>query len=185
MIDEATFPANARLITVRFGEASLKIAIDPGGECDVPAMNVQSLHGARIRREHTKVTGGKGAGGAAIKVVGSLALTAVTGIPMSVGGKSKGKEGPQTKEEIQYALGMRVTGVAEVWFLINTSFNFRQSLGPEAGYAAEINLRTFTRKLAEVCTEARQDDFFTAVVEGTGLPPPIDSLMEFFRQTQR
>jgi hypothetical protein len=175
---ETALPPNARFETVVFDEEAGRLRVTLRGEQTervVDPANVAALFGGRIRHAtHSIATKGK-----QINVGATMALTAV-GLPMVVGKKSD-PEKTLSSEELQYALAVRVDGVADVWYLIGASFNFRKALGTAATYSLELNLRAFVKRLAAFAPTAVQDAFFTAMLAGSPLPPPVDSLFEFLR----
>ena len=80
---------------------------------------------------------------------------------------------------------MRVDNVGELWYLLADSFNFRYTLGKDAAYVTEFNVRTLVKRLAAFAPHAVQDSFFAAILGGLPLPPPVESLVEFFRIVAR
>lgn len=178
--DETSFPPHARLMAVEFleSEYSLQIELENNSPEKVPAAHVLSLHGARIRRESLSF-GVQKKGGV---MLGKMALLAV-GVPVNpLPGKPK--DTTTKSEEMQYVLGIRVTGREELWFLMATSFNFRKALGADAAYSLEMNTRAFIQKLGAFCPESLRDPFFEAALVKTTLPQPVDSLMEFLKSTR-
>jgi hypothetical protein len=179
-IEETSFPPHARLITVEFleSEGSLRIELENDVWDTVPASEVLSLHGARIRRESVSFSPQK-KGGA---VLGKVALLAM-GVPVNpLPGRPK--DTTVKSEDMHYVLGIRVSDTNELWFLMATSFNFRKALGPDAAYSLEMNVRAFIQKLGAFCPEAWRDPFFEAALARTALPAPVDSLLEFIRATE-
>jgi hypothetical protein len=178
-LDATILPANARIDTLLFDDRLGAISVTLRGEAverRVEVTSVAALFGARIRHESLSIVS-SGGGGISF---GKLAFTAATGIPVGVK-KGGPKEKPTAGEELLYALAMRVDKVPELWYLLGTSFNFKKALGPDATYAGETNLRLFVKRLAEFAPRAVQDSFFAAMLGGTPLPPPMESLLEFFR----
>jgi hypothetical protein len=173
---DVVLPPNARLSLMQFDlpGRTLRVSFaDGGSDRTLRAEDIIALHGARIRHEMVKVTPRK----LSQRV---RSPEAVGSGPSSAVGKITG-EIVQTAEQMHFALGLRATGVNQVWYLMADSFNFRKTLGPDATYATEINVRALVRKLAELATRATQDGFFTAVLGGVALPPAVNSLIEFLR----
>ncbi len=177
--DETSFPPHARLIAVEFleDECCLQIELEDGIVEKVPAEDIVSLHGARIRRESMSFGVQKKGG-----MVGKMALLAV-GVPVNpLPGKPK--DTTAKSEELHYVLGMWANDSEELWFLMATSFNFRKALGADAAYSLEMNVRAFIQKLGFFCPESIRDPFFEAALAKTTLPQPVGSLMEFFREAR-
>ena len=141
---------------------------------------MSSLYGARIRHDSVTTVS---AGGGGISF-GKLAITATTGIPVGVT-KGGPKEKTVAGQELHHALALRAAGVDETWYLLAASFNFRKALGADATYSSEMNLRLFVKRLAGFATAASQDEYVAAIVGGSQLPSPLDSLLEFLRGTRR
>lgn len=167
-------PPNARLAGLQFDDAASLLGVafkDGGPERSVPAAQVIALHGARIRHEKFRRTV-KGTAPVVTEQMSTgerATTTSPTGAVVSTG------------EDVYFALALRVTDVGELWYLIADSFNFRNALGPEAGYSTETNFRTLVRRLAAFAPRATQDGFFAAVLGRHPLPPPVGSIMEFFK----
>ena len=160
-----SFPANARISSVEFGPRDLHVHLDDGGsERIVTPAAVAAIHGASIRRE----------------VMHPAPLE-----PARIVERALGKESVVISEELQYVVALRVSSVGELWYLVADTFNFRKSLGNEAGLVLDGNLRTLLRKLAAFAPQAVLDGFVTALLADLPLPPPLDSLMEFFRVVAR
>ena len=88
---------------------------------------------------------------------------------------------PTAKEiPVHLVLGMRISGVEELLFLVADSFNYRSALGPDAGYVTEDNLKNLLRRLAAFAPNASQDAFCRALLDPRPLPPAVGSLVEFF-----
>jgi len=176
-------PPNARIKTIAFDAAAkmLRVGLEDGdAQRIVSVEKIRALHGARIRRESVTQLPPKAAGPA----LSSMALTASTGIPVAL--SSLGQKTTTVREEtLHYALALRVDGVGELWYLLADSFNFRAALGKDAAYVTEFNMRELVKRLAAFAPHAVQDAFFTAVVGSLPLPPPVDSLLEFFRIVAR
>jgi hypothetical protein len=178
-IDENTLPANARLNSIVFDDKARALRVVLRGQTEeqtLEAAKIAALFGGRIRHETTSIVS-PGQGGINF---GKLAITAATGIPVGMRTSA-----PKTKvvagEELHYALAIRLDGITELWYLLATSFNFRKALGPESTYSMETNLRLFVKRLAAFAPGAVQDAFFAATIGGSPLPPPLDSLLDFFR----
>lgn len=177
-------PPNARIKSIVFDQVAraLRISLADGDAQRIsPADAIRALHGARIRRETVTQLPPKARGPA----LSSIALTATTGIPVGLGALFGKKTNAVSEESLHYALAMRVDGVGELWYLLADSFNFRYTLGRDAAYVTEFNVRTLVKRLAAFSPQAVQDSFFAAVIGGLALPPPIDSLLEFFRIVTR
>ena len=160
-----SFPANARISFLEFGDRDMHVHLEDGGsERIVTPSSLTAIHGASIRSE------------------------AVHPAPLETGSfveRAIGKEGVAVREEFQYVLAIRTTAVGELWYLVADTFNFRKTLGTEAGYVLDLNLRALLRRLTGFAPQAVQDGFVTAMLAGLPLPPPLGSLMEFFRTVSR
>ncbi len=175
-------PPNARIGTMTFDDTSRQLHVqlaDGGDERIVPAYDVRALHGARIR--HVSVTAMPPKAKAPLN---SAAVLVATGLPLSVPSPRRGDTSIQ-KEEAYYALALRLDRLPELWYLVATSFNFRKALGRHATYSTELNLREFVKRLSAFAPDAVRDGFFTATLAGSPLPPPVESLLEFFRIVSR
>ena len=160
-----SFPANARIASLEFGERDLRVHLEDGGsERIVAPASIAAIHGASIRRE-----------GLHPAPLDSPSLVE----------RALGKEGVAVSEEMQYVLAIRVAAVGELWYLVADTFNFRKSLGAEAGYVSDQNFRALLRRLTSFAPQAVQDAFVTAMLANLPLPPPLVSLMEFFRVVSR
>jgi len=166
---------NARVSGIQLDATpgALRVSFTDGGpDRDVPLPQVVALHGARIR--HEKLVRSPKKFGAPM-VTQQLSTgerptaSAITGDIISTG------------EDLYFALALRIADVPQVWYLIADSFNFRKALGADAGYSTEINFRQLVRRLAAAAPQATQDGFFAAVLGSHPLPPPIGSLIEFFK----
>jgi hypothetical protein len=178
--DDSGFPVNARIETLTFDDRANALLVTLKGDDaarQVPASSVKGLFGGRI--SHASVTTISGGGGGIS--FGKIAMTAATGIPMGIT-KGGPKEKAVVGQDLHHALALRVAGLADVWYLLAASFNFRKALGPETTYSSEMNLRLFVKRLAAFAPEAARDAYFTAIVAGTDLPGPLDSLLEFLRR---
>jgi hypothetical protein len=160
-----TFPPNARIAALEFRDREIRVFLEDGGsERIVPAASIAAIHGAAIRRE-------------------ALHPAPLDGSNLME--KMMGKEGIAVNEQLQYVVALRAASVGELWYLVADTFNFRKTLGAQAGYISEQNLRLFLRKLTELAPQAVQDGFVAAMLADLPLPPPLDSLMEFFRIVSR
>ena len=177
MIGEQTaLPPNARIDALTFDGASVTVALrTEAAPRGVAAADVVGLFGARIRHEtSTLVTSGGGIN------FGKIAITAATGIPVGVTNE-RPKQTEVTGELLHHAFALRVRDVAEVWYLLASSFNFRKALAAEATYSTELNVRQFVKKLAAFASGAKQDAYVAAICAGSALPPPLDSLRDFLK----
>lgn len=177
-------PPNARIgtLVVEDAQRRLRIQLADGGEERLLAPeDLRALYGARIR--HVSVTQSvPKAQGVALS---STALMASGRLPQSLLDPSRRGDAGIQSEEHYYVIAMRIERLPELWYLIATSFNFRKTLGTDATYSTELNLREFVRRLCKFSPDAVRDGFFTAVLQGSPLPPPVDSLLEFFRLVAR
>jgi hypothetical protein len=168
-------PPNARLSGMQLDAVPgvMRVSFTDGGpDRDVPLGQVIALHGARIRNEKLMRTPKKFGTPMVTQQLSTgdrPTVTRVTGDIVSTG------------EDLYFALALRVTDVPQLWYLIADSFNFRKALGAEAGYSTEINFRLLVRRLVAAAPQATQDGFFAAVLGNHPLPPPIGSLLEFFK----
>jgi len=175
---DVTLPPNARLAGLIFDPAgTMKVSFSDAAERTVKPTEVIALHGARIRHEQVVVSPRKVSGG---QVFVAETVAGSTGKAIASGG-----ELVATRENLHFALALRVTGVPELWYLLADSFNFRKALGPDAAYVTEFNLRALVKRLATFAPHATQDSFFAAIISGLPLPPPVDSLLEFFRTVSK
>jgi hypothetical protein len=178
-IEESVLPPNARLDAIVFDDAAPVLRVVLRGETaerTVQPAIIAAVFGGRIRHETTAIVSASEGG----INFGKVAFTMATGLPVGIR-----KSSPKTKvapgEELHYALAMRLDGVPELWYLLAASFNFRKALGPESTYSMETNLRAFVKRLAAFAPGAVQDAFFAAMIGGSPLPPPVESLLDFFR----
>jgi hypothetical protein len=168
-------PPNARIAGLGFDDSAqlLRISFSDGGpERDVPAAQIIALHGARIRHEKLVRTPKKFGAPIVTEQLSTGARAAVTSVTGDI---------VSTGEDLYFALALRVADVGQVWYLVADSFNFRAALGPDAGYSTEANFRTLVQRLAAFAPRATQDGFFAAVLGRVGLPPPVGSIIEFFK----
>ncbi len=160
-----TFPANARIAGIEFADSEMRVHLEDGGSERIVAPSaIAAIHGASIRRE---------------------SLRPAPLESSSIVERALGKEGVAVTEEMQYVVAIRVRSVGELWYLVADTFNFRKSLGPQAGYLSDQNLRAFLHKLTTFSPQAVQDGFVTAMLANLPLPPPLGSLLEFFRVVSR
>lgn len=168
-------PPNARLAGLQFDDAAAVLRVtftDGGPERSAPAAQIIALHGARIRHEKFKRTLNR----RDLPVLAELISTGERAVTTTASGAIV-----TTGEDVYFALALRVADVGELWYLIADSFNFRNALGADAGYSTETNFRTLVRRLAAFAPRATQDGFFAAVLGRLPLPPPVGSIMEFFK----
>lgn len=177
---DVALPPNARIGALSFDEArkTLRVVLTDGGaERGAPVDSIRAFYGARIRHEiltHRP------------KQKRSKELLRFGASPPSTGAGGRfSRETAVAAEELHYALALRVDGVGELWYLLAASFNFRKTLGDESTYSTDINFRTLVRRLCNFAPQAVQDSFFTAVLKGLPLPPPVESLREFFKIASR
>ncbi len=179
-----SMPPNARIGTLVFEAAARRMRVqlaDGGEERLVADEDVRALYGARIRHVSVTRVPPKAQGVA----LSPTALKATGRLPQSVldPGRRGGTE--IVSEELYYAIAMRIEKLPELWYLNASSFNFRKALADAATYSTELNLREFVRRLSQFAPDAVRDGFFTALLQGSPLPPPLDSLLEFFRLVAR
>jgi hypothetical protein len=177
-------PPNARIVTLQFEMPERRVRVqlaDGGDERLVTAEALRSLYGARIRHVSVTRVPPRSQGDA----LSSTALKATGNLPRSPLNPSQRGGTEVTSEELYYAIALRIDKLPELWYLNATSFNFRKALGDSATYSTELNLREFVRRLARFAPDAVRDGFFTAVLQGSPLPPPVESLLEFFRLVSR
>lgn len=179
-----SMPPNARIGTLVFEmpERRMRVQLSDGGdERLIAAEELRALYGARIRHVSVTRVPPKSVGVA----LSSTALKATGRLPHATldPGQRGGTE--VVNEDLYYAIALRIDKLPELWYLNASSFNFRKALGESATYSTELNLREFTRRLAKFAPDAVRDGFFTAVIAGSPLPPPLDSLLEFFRLVSR
>lgn len=179
-----SMPPNARIGTLVFEMPERRIRVqlaDGGDDRLVPAEELRALYGARIRHVSVRRGPAKSQGVA----LSSTALMATGQLPRAVldPGQRGGTE--VTSEDLYYAIALRIDKLPELWYLNASSFNFRKALGDAATYSTELNLKEFVRRLARFAPDAVRDGFFTAILQASPLPPPLDSLLEFFRLVSR
>ncbi|HXW50742.1 MAG TPA: hypothetical protein VEJ41_02025, partial [Candidatus Acidoferrales bacterium] len=88
---------------------------------------------------------------------------------------------PDQIEDLSFVLAIDVRDSDELWYLMTESFDFRKSLGAEAAHTKEPNVRTLLERLTRFAPGATRDAFVDALIERSALPPPLESLNEFFR----
>jgi hypothetical protein len=179
-----SMPPNARIGTLILEPSMRRMRVqlaDGGEERLVSADDVRALYGARIRHVSVTRVPPKAQGVA----LSPTALIATGRLPKATldPGQRGGTE--VVSEELYYAVAMRIEKLPELWYLNASSFNFRKALGDTATYSTELNLREFVRQLSHFAPEAVRDGFFTAVLQSSPLPPPVESLLEFFRLVAR
>jgi hypothetical protein len=178
-----SLPPNARIsrIALRPQERAMQITLEDGpAQRLVDARDVRAFYGARIRHETIRRAPKQGQR-PSLGGIGAMAVTGVPINPSAIAQKYIAKDEPLHGEELHYVLGMRVAGIGELWYLLAASFNFRSSLGAQATYSTELNLRALVDQLGTFAPDAVQDSFFTALSKRLPLPPPLGSLIEFFR----
>ena len=167
-------PPNARIDALLFDAGGDAVAVTLRGEPGVRTIgpaDVTALAGARIRHEQATV-------------MKDASRTLDIGMPV-ISSKSTAKEGASMSELLHHAVALRIARVTEIWYLLADSFNFRKALGPDAGYASEMNLRMFVKKLAAFAPDSTKDAYVAAIVGGKELPAPLESLIEFLRTASR
>ena len=177
-------PPNARIGTLAFESPARRLRVqlaDGGDERQIPVEQVQALYGARIRNVSVRRVPPRSQGAA----LSSTALRATGQLPRSVLDPSQRAGTEVTSDEFYYAIALRIDKLPELWYLNASSFNFRKALGDAATYSTELNLKEFVRRLASFAPDAVRDGFFTAILQGSPLPPPVESLLEFFRLVSR
>lgn len=179
-----TMPPNARIGTLAFEmkDRTVHVALTDGGEERiVNAHDLRSFFGARIRHVSVSRVSPKSQGIALTET----SLKATGGLPQSALNPSQRTGTEVVREDYNYAIAIRVEKLPELWYLNASSFNFRKALGENATYSTEINLRALVRRLSQFAPDAVRDGFFTAVLQSSPLPPPLESLLEFFRLVAR
>lgn len=158
-------PPNARLSAIEFHDAQreVRVSFADGGDRTVPASQIAAIHGAQMRSE---------------LVPQALDANIARGFfrPFAPAAQVS-----KTIEAFSYVFALRVTGVGEVWYAFADSFNFRGALGPDAGYSTESHLRALMRRLSAIAPQATRDDFVLSLIGNVALPPPVDSVFEFFK----
>ena len=176
-------PPNARIDLLTFDDEAKRLLVSlrgGDGSRSVDASSIAALFGARIRHEQTTVI--KDA--SRTLDIGTLAATTAMGMPMVM--QKKAGDSTVVSEHLQHALALRIEGVPEVWYLLAQSFNFRKALGPDAGYSSEINLRAFVKRLAGFAAGAAKDKYVDVMTSGgKGLPPPLETLIDFLKTASK
>jgi len=168
-------PPHDRLTACEFRNGSLHVLFADGRGRVIKADSIIFLSGARIRNEVVAPAIPPALGRAYAGIDPQAFVRSEPGPSGQPGGEAQGAD------EFSFVVKLRVLGVAELWFLVADSFNFRKTLGADAGYSTEANLRTLVRRLAAFSPNATQDKFFAAVLGNAPLPPPVGSLVEFFK----
>jgi hypothetical protein len=179
-------PPNARVKTLTFDDAQRQIHVMLDGtetEQVVPVDRIRSLYGARIRHESLTQYKSLSPAGTASIAFTTMASMATTGIPIAP--KVNKNSVTVANEELLFVFGMRIDGVEALWYIMAASFNFRKALGPLATYSTELNVREFVKRFATFAPQAVEDSFFTAITKTLPLPPPVETLIEFFRIVAR
>jgi len=168
-------PPHARLASVELRPEARALCVwfSDGGELVVPAQQIVALCGASIRTEMISLDAERHS-------LGSLIMGATTN-PLGPGRRFRNPGPPLSSEGASLVFALRTAGPGELLYIMADSFNFRQSLGPDAGYSTEINLRELVRRIAALAPNANRDDFVTAVIGRVPLPEPLASLVGFFR----
>ncbi|HZV79916.1 MAG TPA: hypothetical protein VFF60_09945 [Candidatus Binatus sp.] len=175
-------PAHARLATISLQAAplALKAGFTDGGEQAIPATAIAALSGASIRTEMISLE-------AEHHTVHGLIIDSTMYPRGSM--RTWRYTGPGLSSEgATLVFGLRTRGPGELLYLVADSFNFRATLGADAGYSTEMNLRELVRRVAALAPTATRDDFVKAIIGRVPLPPPLASLVEFFKvavHTQR
>jgi len=160
-----SLPPNARVSSMTFGDTALHVHLEDGGsERIVSPASLAAIHGASIRSE---------------------GLHPAPLLSSSIVERMLGKEGIAVTAATQYVVALRAAKVGELWYLVADTFNFRSTLGPDAGNVLDQNLRALLAKLTAFAPQAVQDAFVAAMLADLPLPPPLGSLMEFFKIVAR
>ena len=179
-----TMPPNARIGTMLFEPKTKALLVqlaDGGDEKTITPRDLRALYGARIRSVSVTRVPPKSIGVA----MTPTALKATAGLPQTVLDPSHRHGTEVVHEDYSFVIALRIEKLPELWYLNASSFNFRKVLGEDATFSTEINLRALVRKLCDFAPDAVRDSFFTAVQQSLSLPPPVDSLLEFFRIVAR
>ena len=167
-------PVHARLTRLRFDEdeSTLHASVESASEeYAVGVSQLKALYAAQVRAEPP----GKR------EVVEDFMRNVLTASTWPRRLRPHTQAEVPAEEELHFVVALRVKDVAELWYLVADSFNFRESLGGDANYATEFNLRTFVRRLAIFAPGAAQNPGFRALVAHRPMPAPLSSLIEFFR----
>lgn len=156
-------PPNARMSAMEFHDAAheLRVSFADGGGRTVPGASIASLQGAQVRSELVPLDDTT-----ASRILRPFA-------PM--------RPPSEAIEEFSYVFALRVSGVGEIWYALADSFNFRAALGPGAGYSTDGHLRALMQRITALAPQASRDDFVMALIGNVALPPPVDSVYEFFK----
>jgi len=156
-------PPNARLSTLEFRDAGrrMRVWFADGGERTVPAAYIASLHGAQVRSELVPLDDN-----APVRLLRPFAPA---------------RQSSESIEAFSYVFALRVSGIGELWYAFADSFNFRNALGPDTGYSTEGHLRALMQQISAIAPQATRDDFVMALIGQVALPPPVDSVFEFFK----
>lgn len=175
-------PPNQRIKTLLFDDDNrcIRVTLDEDEtEVSVPVERIRALHGARVR--HESVAQFKELNPAATASVAFAAAASMVPIRKNVTKNAV----TVTSEELMYVFAVRVDGVDALWYIMAASFNFRKALGPLSTYSTELNVKEFVKRFASFAPHAVCDAFFTGVTKSLPLPPPVDTLIEFFRVAAR
>jgi hypothetical protein len=168
-------PPHARLANVEIlpDANEVRVWFSDGGERVIAARQIVGLCGASIRTEMISLDAERHS-------LGSLIMGATTN-PLGPARRFRNPGPPLSSEGASLVFALRTAGPGELLYIMADSFNFRQTLGPDAGYSTEINLRELVRRIAALTPKAIRDDFVTAVIGRVPLPAPLASLVEFFK----
>lgn len=156
-----TFRPHARITGLQFEGGELRVSLDDVAAPPVQPERVRSLHGARIRHDSYSLS----VGGNVIEP----GLDDSTVVDMV------------HREHDPVVLAMRIEGVKEIWYLQAEAFNYRKTLGSEAGYTSKENLDKLVHLLSAQLPDAHRDTFIEAWLDKRPLPPPQLSLFDFFK----
>jgi hypothetical protein len=169
-------PPHDRLAALEFLGDSLHVTFTDGRGRSVTADQILALEGGRVRNEIVTPD------------VPAPLHRAYSGIDPAVftradPGPTTGADDIDAKsvDELLYVVIVRAAGVKELWFLVADSFNFRKTLGADAGYVTEANLQLLMQRLSNFAPAAKRDQFFGAMLARLPLPPPVGSLVDLFK----
>jgi hypothetical protein len=168
-------PAHARLATILLqpDPHALAVGFSDGGERIIDSTAIAALCGASIRTEMISLE-------AEHHTVHGLIIDSTMYPRGSM--RTWRYTGPALSSEgATLVFGLRTLGPGELLYLVADSFNFRSTLGADAGYSTEMNLRELVRRIAALAPTAARDDFVKAIIGRVPLPPPLASLVEFFK----
>ncbi|MBV8083054.1 MAG: hypothetical protein JO347_01590 [Candidatus Eremiobacteraeota bacterium] len=173
-------PAQARLSGMKLEAAPgmLQAFFTDGDSRTISANSIATLCGASIRTEMISLEAER-------HTVPGVIFHAATSYRSGSTQPYKYSGPSLSSENASLVFALRTAGPGELLYLMADSFNFRAVLGPEAGYSTEMNLRTLVRRLAAFAPSAAHDAFVDAIIGHVPLPPPVASLMEFFRTAAR